>query len=182
MSSLAAGAATSSQSARFDGVQLALRLVIVVAGLSAVASIRLAAAEPQPVPDLAIAALVGVAALFPDGHWGLAVVALVAVDWGLAVDDVTTPWVIAAAVTMVAFHSALAVATIAPIGARLAPATLRRWARRTVVVVASAPPCWLAVVVVERLDPGSNQVLVGAALVVVALAAMWSRRGDWRPS
>ena len=175
-------APTKSVVDRVDGGQLALRIVVVLAGLAAVASIRLAATESQPMLDLAIVALVGFSALFPDWHSGLLVVALVGVGWALAVDDPATPWAMAAAAAVAAFHSTLALATIAPIGARLDRATYRRWARRTAAVIALVPPTWLAVVVAERLEFGASQLLVGLALVVVAVGAMWARRGDleWR--
>lgn len=169
---------TESIFGRVDSRQVALRIGVVLTGLAAVASIRLAATESQPVLDLVIVVLVGFSAVFPDWHSGLAVVVLVGVDWALVVDDSATPWTMAAGAALVAFHSTLALATIAPIGARLARATWRRWARRTAVVIAAVVPTWLAVVVAERLDIGSSQLLVGLALVVVALSAMWSRRGD----
>ena len=180
-----ASSSASSSSApplfgRVDRGQLALRIAVVLTGLAAVASIRLAATEPQPALDLAIVLLVGVSALFPDGHAGLAVVALVGADWALAVDDPDTPWVMVTGVAVAAFHVALALATIAPIGARLAHATWQRWARRTAVVVALVPPTWIAVLVIGRLDLGTSQVLVGLALLVVAVVAMWSRAGDLR--
>ncbi len=163
---------------RLDRVQLALRMLVVVAGLVAVGSIRLAATDAQPALDVAIIVLVTVAALFPDGHAGLAAVAVVGVDWVLAVDDASSAWVMVLAVSMVWFHAALALTTVSPIGARPEPATLRRWARRTAVVAASVPPTWLAVVAAGRLDVGTSQLLVGAALLVVAASAMWSRRGS----
>lgn len=164
-------------SGRVDGGQALLRLVVVLSGLAALASIRLAATEPRPVLDLVIVGLLAVTALFPDRHAGLAVVALVGVDWTLSVDDATTPWAMAAGAALVTFHSTLALATIAPIGARLEDTTPRRWARRTATVIALVLPTWLAVGFADRLELGVNQLLVGLALLAVALIAMWSRHG-----
>lgn len=171
-------APTTSVGDRIDGVQLALRIGVVVAGLAAVASIRLAATEPQPVLDLAILVLLGFCVLLPDWPAGLLVVMFVGVDWALAVDDPTTPWAMAAGAAVAMFHSTLALVTVAPIGARLEHPTRRRWARRTSLVVALVVPTWLAVVVAERLELGASQLLVGLALLVVAVGAMWLRRGD----
>lgn len=170
-------ASMQSIAPRLARTQLALRLVIVLAGLAAVVSIRLAAAEAEPVLDLVIVVLVLVAALFPDGHAGILVVVAVGVNWVLAVDDPTTQWVMVGAVAVAVFHSALALATVAPLGARLERATLWRWARRTALVVSSVPPVWLCVVLADRLDIGTSQLLVGVALLVVAAWTMWSRRG-----
>lgn len=171
-------ASTQSIVDRFDRTHVALRIAIVLAGLGAVAAIRVAATAPQPVLDLAIVVLVGSSALFPDGHSGLAAVALVGVDWALAVDDPSTPWVMAVGAAVATFHSALALATIAPVGARLERATGRRWVRRTALVVALVPPTWIAVIVADRLELAANQLLVGLALLVIALTAMWSRHGE----
>lgn len=176
---VAAAASTEPVFGRFDVGQLGLRMGIVLAGLAALASIRVAATDPQPVVDVAIVMLVGFSVLFPDWHSGLAVVALVGVNWALAVDDPVTPWAMAAGASLAAFHSTLALATIAPVGARLDRATWRRWARRTAVVIALVLPTWLAVAVVDRLELGASQLLIGVALLTVALIAMWSRRGDF---
>ena len=118
-----------------------------------------------------------VAALWPDSHVPLVLIAVLVWQWAITVDDVRTPWALFAAAAILVVHSAAAAATIAPPPAILDRATQVRWLRRVAVVATITVAAWLTTIGVGELDTGGNVALVaagtGAALGIVAL--VWPR-------
>lgn len=157
--------------------QITLRVGIIAGALLMVIATRLAAGEPVPPIDAAVVALAIVCAGVPDTHVGLAVIVLGWIGWLVAVDDPTTPWAIAMAGGTITFHAATAAATIGPLSASLDPRTLRRWVARSATAAATALPVWLAVVVVEGLDPDASATTAALALFAIAAGAIFARYG-----
>ena len=93
---------------RTRGAGLAARLSIVVAAVATVGAIRIASTDAAVALDVAVLALSLVAAAVPDSHVGLALVAMIGVDWWVQVDDVASPWSIAVASSVAVLHASLA--------------------------------------------------------------------------
>jgi hypothetical protein len=113
--------------------------------------------------------------IVPDSHFGLLVVVLFGVGWMASVDEVTSPWSLAAALALLVFHTALAASSIAAPGARWSPAMRHRWLRRAAVLALLCLASWLVVVAVNAYDLASSSALVAAALAVLAFAGLWAR-------
>ena len=126
-----------------DPAAVALRSVLLASGISAwlftsVASHRLAGGM-----GFVIVALTARCARYPDGHAGLLVVAAVTIDWLATLHDHATPWSMATAAALALLHSTAAAASVAPTGASWTVAMRRRWARRSLLLVATgAWPGW----------------------------------------
>ncbi len=111
---------------------------------------------------------------FPDSHLPLALVVALGVDWMVRVDTLTSPWSLAAAATLSAFHASTALSTAIPPGAKVPFSITRRWTARTLALVLASLVVWAAVVVANRFPlPGSSALLAVtlAALSIVTLAA-----------
>ena len=163
------------------GVGLALRLVALVSPFAAVACTWSAAGRTVPLVAVLVLPLAAVCAFVPDSHTGLAVVLVVCLHWFAAVDDPATPWALAVAAALAAFHTALAAATVAPPSAVWTRAMRRRWLRRFGGALAASAGTWVAVRAIHDRHPVSAAVLMVAALVVLALAASWARRAAVDP-
>ena len=159
------------------GVGFVLRLLIVATPFLAIASVN-AAGHADGALTLAIAVTTVACVLVPDSHAGLIVVVLISVQWVAAVDDTTSPWVLAAAASMTVFHAALAAASAIPAGATWSTAMRRRWSRRPLVLIVASVATWGAVLVVDTIDPANSAVLVTAALIVLAAAGLWATRAS----
>jgi len=160
------------------GRALLLRGLVLTSPLVGVACTWLAADRTIIALDVAVVALAIVCAVLPDSHTGSLVVVIVGIEWWATVDDPVSPWLLAAALALTVFHVSMAAATVAPTAARWTPAMSRRWLRRTAVVGAATCVMWAAVAVIgDHRFPG-NSLLLAAALVALAVAALWARTGS----
>ena len=96
---------------------LVLRCLALVATLAALACIHLAAAQPVFGGDtLTIDGLAVIAAaiclVYPDGHAGILVLALLTAKWLIDVDEPAGWWTFALAATFAIFHATVAAAAI----------------------------------------------------------------------
>lgn len=160
---------------RSRGVGLVLRVLIVVAPLLAAASTN-AAGHTNTALVVAIAVTALMCVLVPDSHLGLLVVGLIGIQWVATVDDTTSPWMLATAASLTVFHTAMAAAGAIPSGASWSPAMRRRWSRRPLLLIAACGASWVALLVVDAVDPDRSAVLVTSALVVLAAAGLWATR------
>lgn len=171
---------------RARGTGLVARLVVVAAAVIAVGAIRLAAgagqAGPDPALDVAVIALALVAVAVPDSHVGLALIAMIGVDWWVQVDDVSSAWSIAVAAAVAVIHAALAAATVAPPTARWTGSMIRRWTSRSCLVSGLGSATWLVLAWVEDREPAHVGWLAGPALAAAAIGALWTARGSHRAS
>jgi hypothetical protein len=150
---------------------------LVLAGpLLAVACTWLAADRTVVVVGALVLVLAGACVWRPDGHWGIAVIATIAIEWMATVDDNASPWALGVAAGLALFHSSLAAMTIAPPGARWTQAMCRRWLRRGATLGAATAATWVMVALVGDRRPPAATALVTAALVTLALGAVWGRR------
>jgi hypothetical protein len=154
--------------------------LIVASSVIAVGCTRLASDDPIPALEILVVGLALICAPFPDNHLGLLVVVLIGFNWVLAVDDPTTPWSIGAGISLAVLHTSLAATGVAPLAAPWTRAMYRRWGRRLLTVAAATIPAWALAAALSRTDiPGSPALLV-AALLALAVGAVWARHGDLR--
>lgn len=159
---------------RASGVGLLLRVLLVLAPASALLCTRLAAGSILAL-DVAVMAVAAMAAIAPDSHVGLLVVALVAADWWASVDDPSTPWSIGVAAALAVFHAAAAAASVIAPSAVWTPAMCRRWLQRCSVVVGGSAATWVVVAALHDHRVAGAPLVVAAALVVVGSGALWVR-------
>ena len=160
-----------------DPAAVALRAVLLASGISAWLFTSLASHRLAGGMGFVIVALTARCARYPDGHAGLLVVAAVTIDWLATVHDHATPWSMATAAALALLHSTAAAASVAPTGASWTVAMRRRWARRSLLLVATGAVAWLVVAVAHRSRAGGRPVVVVVALVVVSLGGLWLRFG-----
>jgi FtsH-binding integral membrane protein len=164
---------------RARGVGILLRVLILVSPVVSVGCTRMAAGQSVPVIDLIVVGLTLACVVAPDSHLGLLVVLLVGIEWLAMVDDPTTPWSVAGAVSLTVFHAAMAAASVAPPAARWSPAMCRRWVRRSFALMAASVGTWAAMAAINRFDVASSSVLIPASLLVLAIAGVWARDGTF---
>ena len=155
-------------------VTVALRLLVVASPI-AVLLCTAPAGRPTPVVVfIAVTALAGWCARRPDTQAGLAVVALVALDWVGRVDDPTSPWSIAAAAGLGLFHTTMALAAVVPPAAALPTAVLRRWVSRWLVVLGASACTWVVAALLDSSRIDGGETLLATALVSLAGAIAWT--------
>ncbi len=157
---------------------LVLRCLALVATLAALACIHLAAAQPVFGGDtLTIDGLAVIAAaiclVYPDGHAGILVLALLTAKWLIDVDEPAGWWTFALAATFAIFHATVAAAAIAPPSARWTRAMTRRWTLRTAVLVGSCAATALMVASIARLDLRGDVLVFSTALIALTAGALW---------
>jgi hypothetical protein len=126
-----------------------------------------------PLVLLIVGALAVLSAIRPDAHTALVLVAVVVWQWVVVVDDPTGPAVVAVALTLLVFHSTIALLAPSPVTAHLDPGILRCWLRRTGLVAGATVAVWgLVLLMDQRRASGSAVVTLAGfvtALVLVAL-------------
>jgi hypothetical protein len=161
---------------------LALRGIVVVAPLVAVVCTWAAAHHVVGVIGFVVGGLGFVCALAPDSHAGMAVLAVVAIEWVSLVDDVTTPWALPTAAALTAFHAACAAATVTASATRWTQAMIRRWVRRTLLVLIAPLGTWIAVAAVHGHRTRAAGTVVVGAMVTVTAGAAWVLTRTRRPA
>lgn len=167
--------------------QAAIRSLLVVASVALVAVTLLAATNDLLAGAVVLVALSGWAAWRPESPAaGLLVVGL-ALHWvgTVPVPTTTRAWLLllSAAWLLVVVHLSAALAASLPPGAPVPSVSLRRWARRGVVVAGATVPVWgLAYGAGRQIVPGEVSLTYAAiaALAVLALA-VWLLSRDRRP-
>lgn len=116
-------------------------------------------------------------ALRPDSHAGTVAVVAVAVQWFAGVDDVRSPWTMAAAALVLVIHTAAALAASTPPTATAPLDLVERWSRRAAVVLAATIVVWGLTWAFEALDTGPSALLVaaGALATVGVVRLLWPR-------
>jgi len=153
---------------RLNLQQLSLRLVVLVAPMVALVAEARAGAHVQTWFIVLVVIFCAVSALLPDSHTGLLVVLTVGLHWALALRDVTSAWVLVAALALLVFHVAGVLASYGPTSVVLDPLLLALWLGRSGVAAAVTALVWLATRVGSGLDLPANGLVLGAALLVVA--------------
>lgn len=138
-------------------------------------------------PELAIATVVSavVAAIAVSGsgtHAGSVLIALVALEWVVFVDDETSPRVIGVACCIYVFHSLLALMAATPHTTVIDRRVLHGWAVRSVIVVAATVAVWALVVALDRRGPGGSESLTLLALVTITAVVVALRRAIFAPT
>jgi len=128
--------------------------------------------------DIAVFALAIVCAVVPDSHAASVLVIIAGINWWETVDDWISPWLLAAALALAVFHASTAAATVAPTAARWTRAMSTRWLRRTAVVGAATGVAWACVAAIGDHRLGGNSLLLAAALVALAVGALWAWTGS----
>jgi hypothetical protein len=162
---------------RVDRFQLALRGLVVLAMVGALATTRATDGDTLPTLEGAIVGLALLSAVLPDAHLGLLMLVLAGSHWVAAVDEATTPWAMGFAACIALAHTSMAAATVSPVAARWSRAMRRRWARRLLVQAAVIVPTWAVVAVMAEIDIGASAILMAGALLAVAVVGLWVRHG-----
>lgn len=123
-----------------------------------------------------IVALALAASLRADSHIASVTMAIVVWQWIAGADDLTTPWSIALAGCLLAFHVSISIMAVTPITAVVGADVLLAWARRVTAVMAATPAMWVLVVVLEQDERPGRVLLTAAGLITLGglvLAARW---------
>ena len=121
-----------------------------------------------------------VAAFLPDSLAGLVVIAGIALQWIVTVDDPTTPWSLVIALDILVVHGLLAVMAVTPSTATIHPRAMLATMRGVPVAVLAAVGVWTLATVLEGRDANGNPGLLLAALVVIAVGAIVVRARSFR--
>ncbi len=163
---------------RARGVGLLLRVMIGASALVALGCTMAAADDTLPIVKFVIVVLALVCVVVPDGPIGLLVVVLIGIEWLATVDDVTTPWSIAAAASLTVFHVSLAAASVVPPSATWTRSMCRRWGFRCLIVMALGCFTWAVVAALQDRNAASSEVLLAASVLTLAIAGVWVRSGS----
>ena len=155
---------------RWSPGQWGLRVVMVLAPVLAVISSVPAGARLRVWFLVLVLVLGAVFALFPASLAGIGALALPVVWWVVAPDDPLHPMLVVAAAALLAGHVAGLVAALGPDRLPVDPALLRRWVRRSLLVLPAAPMVWLVADAMAE-QPERPWIWV-AGLVATALGAV----------
>lgn len=139
----------------------------VIVAVGAPGATALATGEPNQTMLVVVAVLAIASVAQPDSYTALLLGVVVVWYWLVAVDDVTTPWVILFASCLFVFHALVALMAAAPEGARIDPRVLVRWARRCGSVVVATAAMWLIVALADSRQAASAEALSAVAFVVL---------------
>jgi hypothetical protein len=156
--------------ARTRGAAIIVRLVILVSPILATFCTAAAAGRLFLIGTAVITVLAALCAVFPDTHVGLIVVAALAVEWIIRVDNPVPAWSIGLAALLGVFHVALACASVAPGGAVLMRSLYAAWIRHGVLALSPIVAVWATTVALGHVELGRQALLVAAALVGLAVA------------
>ncbi len=154
-------------------------LAVVTIGAALIACLAAALAAPHHDPTgviVAVSLLALAAALKPDSHVGLGLVAVIVVYWLAIVRRVTTPWSILAATGLLIAHSTITLMALCPAAAAHDRATIRRWVQRCGSTTLATVAVWALVVLFDHRRAAGNAVLTLTALVAIAAATLVVRR------
>ncbi len=148
--------------------RLLLTAVAVLAGAAASLATSAASGGINGAMAVVVTVLAMIAVARPDTHAGSVTVAVVILQWLTTVDDTTSALSIAVAVALFVFHTVTSMLAVTPISATIDATVIRRWAVRSVAVVAATCWAWLTVVAFAERDAPGNVALTGAALTTLA--------------
>ena len=158
--------------------QTCLRLLVALSPQLVLALAHAAGATwSTPVAALVLALSLG-AAVEPDSHLALVVLAVLGWFWLTRVPLTGSVWSLLAGVAVLLFHSAGALSATAPPAATPPAALLTRWLRWTAAVAAATAAVWGLVLLALGANPPGRPALTAAALGAVALGALLLRRTD----
>jgi hypothetical protein len=144
-----------------------LRLVTVLAPLDALFAVTAEVGTWWPFGLVVVTVLACASAVRPDSHTALLAIAVVAAHWLVTVDRVDTPWLPAASVCLLVYHSVNALAATIPTGGEVPMATLAQWLRRTMFGAGATVGMWILVVLLDRREAPGNGLLTALALAIV---------------
>jgi hypothetical protein len=153
--------------------QLALRAVVVLGAVLALAAADLAGAEPGGWVTATVVVLAAVTALRPESVAGVLALAGTAYAWALGPDPLS-PLLLLVAAGMLLLHLAALVAGQAPALAAVDPRQLWLWGRRGVVLWLAAVVVWGLAVLVED-HAGGRATYAGGLLLLAAVAVLGTR-------
>jgi hypothetical protein len=162
---------------RLPRQQWLIRALIPAATATMVVLEELAGASVHLTFPLLAAGLSLLVAALPDSGAGLFLVLLLGGHWAIAVPEQLTVWVLAAAVALLALHTAAVLASYGPATLALDRDLLRLWGRRSALLLGVTAVAWLLAVAASGVGLPGGGWLLGTALVVVsAWAGYLSRR------
>ena len=119
-----------------------------------------------------VAVLAVVAAIQPDEHTALIVVAIVVMHWLAVGGGVDSAWSMAIAGALFVFHTVIALMAVTPHTAVVHSAILRRWLVRSAVMIPATVGVWILVGVFERREAPGNAALSALAFAILAVAVV----------
>jgi hypothetical protein len=162
--------------------QLALRLVVLVMPL--LATCATFAASSNWIVWFVLLMLVGAVecATHAESNLGVAVIVVLALHWIATVDDQTSPWTLVVALSIAAFHTAMAASGVSAPAARWPKRMRVRWLRRLGIVVILTVVAWCLEMLVAGTDQDGGAVVLAAALGALTVAALGLRARALHPS
>lgn len=158
--------------------QRRLTIIIVLAPVVAWSCSLPAGAAFSPWTLTAVVIFTGFTAIRPDSLAGLSTVLFLGWYWFAHVSthtgDPVSPWTLAAALSLLAFHTATAARATAPDRADLDQAFWRRWTRRVAIIAAATAGVWGLTAAMASEHPG-REGLTLAALAVLIVGAAYAR-------
>ena len=159
-----------------------LRLAMLVAAYGAVSSVSEAGQRPLTNGVTVLFMLIAaVAAVWPDSFASLPFLLVYGWYWAARVETPVSGWALPAAIALSAYHTAAAMASLAPWKAPADRAVVVRWAVRLAAVVGVTVAVWGAARVLDSSRRDGHAVLFGIALLVLAVAT-WVVAAASRPS
>ena len=149
--------------------QWALRSVIAVGAVGALAASGLAGAAPPLWMVVLVLAISLGAAVYPDSGAGAGALVIVVAWWGVGLEDGLHPAALLASAGLVAAHVAATVADLGPGSVPLDRAVLLRWSLRGLLVWLSTPVLWGTAVLVRDQPAPSGVWLAGLGAALVGL-------------
>lgn len=143
------------------------RLLILAPAVVAYVALQFAAPTAALWPAIFVLPLAYVSARSPDSVGGAFFITGYAVWWLLSDSDEASFWALVAALSLLAFHSAVAFAAAGPPGQVADRAAVLRWLRDTGVVALATWGVWLVVAGLHD-TTHSSEVLLGVSLLMVA--------------
>lgn len=152
--------------------QWALRVIVVLTPLGALAAVVAEAGRWWPFGGVVVTAMALASAFRPDSHTALVTVAIVVWHVLVTVERVDTPCIAVVGCCLLLHHSVVALTATFPVGGVVPAATLLGWAQRTGLVGGLTVGMWALVTLMERRDAAGNGLLTGLAVVIVAAIAL----------
>ncbi len=152
--------------------QWVARAAVAVLPVVALLCVRAAGAATPPWLVVVVALVSLYWAAVPESAAGAAVLAVVAVWWGLRLGADVDPFALPAAAALLIAHVAAVVASYGPATMRLDPAVVRLWVRRAATIYLPVPAVYLIAALAEGMSGSTGWWLAGLTATFSAIAVM----------
>lgn len=139
---------------------------IIAAGAASILA-SLDGGRVSPVATGIVVVLAAITTVQPSSQTGLLVIAAVFWQWVVMVDDETTAWTIGVAISLLVFHTTIALMAVTPHTATVARSVVLLWLRRIMIVAVGTIGVWLLAAAFEGWRSTGSTALTVTALVAL---------------